>query len=172
VVAGEAAGAVPARPVAPGPVAAGVVAPGTVAAGPVVASVVTDPLTAPVALVTAPAAAPAAPAGGTPLQAQWPRVRSAGEAVYGLSDPLRTEPPVATWPCHGCSELNPIDADTCQHCFLPFLGGAHEQPTTKLPIVGDVRSLSKGGRAAVTAGGILVCCGLFLLAAYIVGSVF
>lgn len=116
------------------------------------------PASAPVALVTAPAAvapavaerptgvAQAAPADFDPLRDPLP------VAALTAAAPSPVPPTAATWPCSGCAAPVPLSESACPTCLTPFLAEVRAPaPALRLPVVGDVNTLSRGGRMAVTA---------------------
>jgi hypothetical protein len=97
-----------------------------------------DPLTAPLLDVVLPVAAPAAAAPGA------------------VVNPLPVKVP--TWPCTRCDTANPIDASICSLCGGGFLAVVSEQGriSMKLPVVGDISRYSRGQRAGIAIGALLV----------------
>ena len=67
------------------------------------------------------------------------------------------------WPCTTCGQDNPLQANVCTACGLPFLAGLDVAvPRLALPVVGDLNRLSRGQRV-VTAGAVLLLGVLLLL---------
>ena len=77
-----------------------------------------------------------------------------------------------TWPCSGCGQQVGLDSDTCPVCLTPFLGGATDLPSLRLPVVGEVSSLTKAGRIGLCAGGVLAATVLFVLVGFVLGHLF
>jgi hypothetical protein len=126
----------------------------TSAPGPVLAAA--DPLTDP--LVPAPVApAPVVPAPVTPV--------ATATAVM--------EPLVApTWPCTGCEARVPLEEMTCPSCGTGFMGGVSPTVSLHVPGVGDLASMSPGGRFGVMAAGAAVVTVLLFLVALVLGHLF
>jgi ribosomal protein L40E len=97
-----------------------------------------DPLTVPLLDLLLPAVSAPAPL------AEAPAVPEPAQQPAGNS-----------WPCLRCGARNALDADTCQECFSPFLGGASAGPSLRIPVVGDVWKMSRGARMTLAFGVVL-----------------
>jgi uncharacterized membrane protein YvbJ len=92
-----------------------------------------------------------------------------------LDAPLATALPVArreltTWPCAGCGTHVPMADDVCDNCgasFLPSDPGLN----LSLPVVGNLGRLDKSQRLVVMIGGVFVVMVLFLVVAFVLGSI-
>jgi hypothetical protein len=105
-------------------------------------------------------------------------VRTDTEASTDVSTDTTTDAGTATteatgeilpgsWPCDGCNTTNPMSADVCVHCGLPFLTYAKTPPRLDLPIIGDIfqrsRAQQVGFIAAAGFGVLAVLLGLMTL---------
>ncbi|HTW18982.1 MAG TPA: hypothetical protein VME70_02085 [Mycobacteriales bacterium] len=86
---------------------------------------------------------------------------SGADALLGLDSPApagdAAPPPVAakpalTWPCAACGENVAMDLDTCPSCGSGFLSGSSDGPSTRLPMVGDITTMSRSKRLVVGLG--------------------
>ena len=88
--------------------------------------------------------------------------------------PVTTAAAVTTapvgWPCLGCGGVMPLDADSCTQCGRAFLSG-DSLPSLSLPVVGDVGKLDKMQRAGLMLGGVVVVTAVFVLLAFLLGSI-
>jgi hypothetical protein len=82
------------------------------------------------------------------------------------------EAPAPTWPCSGCDEQVPLEEMACPRCGTAFMGGVTPTVSLKVPGVGDLVSMSPGGRFGVMAGGATVFAALLLLVALVLGHIF
>jgi uncharacterized membrane protein YvbJ len=64
-----------------------------------------------------------------------------------------------------------LDMDTCTDCGAGFLP-ADSLPNLSLPGVGNIRHLDGPAKAMLVIGGVLVVTMLFVLLAFVFGSVF
>lgn len=101
--------------------------------------------------------APVAPV--VPLVPAMTPVRPPATSVDPLTAPLSQvlggpSPAPAGWPCTTCSAVNTLDATSCAACGAGFLAAVASEGDAAylLPIVGDVRNLSAGQRAALALG--------------------
>jgi hypothetical protein len=96
-----------------------------------------DPLTAPLLDVVLPAQVPVQPTGPAPAPA--PK-KDAG------------------WPCTRCGVVNALTDTSCSVCSSPFLAAVSEETRVSLvlPVVGDISRYSRGQRAGIAFGAILV----------------
>jgi hypothetical protein len=69
------------------------------------------------------------------------------DAEPAVAGTATAEPPAKTlpgsWPCEGCHTANPMSADACVHCGLPFLSYAKTPPRLDLPFIGDIFQRSR-----------------------------
>jgi hypothetical protein len=75
----------------------------------------------------------------------------------------------ALWPCPRCGAQVAMALDACGDCGAGFLAGARSSTTTRLPIVGDVGTMSGGQRLLVGVGLMVVLMALFVAVAAIGG---
>ena len=119
------------------------------------------------------------PRGSEPLPEPLPQP-SLGPGVDPLTAPLHVllgEPapvparpaarPDPAWPCSTCGRLNDLDASVCAGCGDGFLSvvAAAEAASLRLPVVGDLRSLTPGQRRMVNVAVILLVLVLLLVLA-------
>ena len=126
----------PSAPVAPTPTASyGVPAP--------------DPLTAPLLDVVLP---PSSPAGLVPAQGAVPAAAASEPAA-----PAKPTKPTG-WPCSRCDALNDFEAPLCGTCGSSFLAQVSDETKLSivLPVVGDLGRYSRGQRAGIALGAIIV----------------
>ena len=111
-----------------------------------------DPLTAPLAQLAPPPPAPLVPS--APAGPAWPAV----------------PPAVAGWPCSACGHPNPLELSACAVCGSAFLArlAAADAPSLVLPLVGDMRTLSRSHRVALT-GAVLTGVLLVLIVLWLAG---
>jgi hypothetical protein len=74
------------------------------------------------------------------------------------------------WPCLGCGAMVPLEDNMCAQCGRPFLP-SEEAPVLRLPGVGDVGRLDKSQRVMLMAGGCIALMAIFVLLAFIGGSI-
>jgi hypothetical protein len=107
-----------------------------------------------------------------------PVLESLPLAVAPVAPPVPTavavaEPAAApTWPCSSCDARVPLEEMACPACGTAFMGGATPNVSLHVPGVGDLGSMSPGGRFAVMAGGAGIVTVLFVLIALILGHIF
>lgn len=83
------------------------------------------------------------------------------------------EPAAApTWPCSSCDARVPLEETACPRCGTAFMGGVTPNVSLHVPGVGDLGSMSPGGRFAVMAGGAAIVTVLFVLLALVLGHIF
>ncbi|MDQ1715877.1 MAG: hypothetical protein QOC60_1822 [Frankiaceae bacterium] len=117
------------------------------------ASVAYDPLTAPASLLAELSELAGAPA---PVQRRTGR-HAARQAT----------PSAVTWPCRACTAEVPMDEDNCPVCGGGFLDTG--EPSLRLPLIGDAKSLEGGKKAWVIVGGALAIIVSFLAIAGVIG---
>ena len=77
-----------------------------------------------------------------------------------------------SWPCESCDERVPLDEMTCPRCGSGFMGGVNPAVSLHVPGVGDLVSMSPGGRFGVMAGGAAMVTVVLLLVALVLGHLF
>jgi hypothetical protein len=77
-----------------------------------------------------------------------------------------------TWPCVSCGTSVPLEEMTCPHCGTAFMGGGSPTVSLHVPGVGDLTTMSPGGRFGVMAGGAAVVTLVLVLVALILGHLF
>ena len=131
-------------------------------------------LRVPVASVPAPAAVV------EPAAVAEPHVLAPEPALLApdptLDAPVEQAAPVVRqklegWPCLSCGAVVPLADDVCSHCGHPFLP-AEAGPSLRVPGVGDVAQLDKTQRTMLIIGGCVALTFVFVVLAYLVGSVF
>jgi len=85
---------------------------------------------------------------------------------------IPSESAVPTWPCTGCGEQVPLEEMNCTRCGTAFMGGVSPSVSLHVPGVGDLGSMSPGGRFGVMAGGAAIVMAVFVLLALILGHLF
>ena len=115
-----------------------------------------DPLTAPLAELTALAAVSTPPAEPAAV-------------------PVDVKAPVTGgWPCTACGHPNALEVSSCAVCGSGFLArlAAEEAPALKLPVVGDMRRFQRGQPLVLlglVVSGVLVVLVLIALAGMLLG---
>jgi len=82
------------------------------------------------------------------------------------------EPAAPVWPCSGCAEQVSLDEMACPRCGTPFMGGVSPSVSLHVPGVGDLGSMSPGGRFGFMAAGAAVITVVLFLAALVLGHLF
>ena len=123
-----------------------------------------------VAAVPAPAPAVPAPAPFVPAPAPFVPAPAQESAPAATAVAEREEAP--RWPCVSCDERVPLAETVCPRCGTPFLGGASADVSLKLPVVGDVVTMSSGARFGLMAGGAAVLALLLVLVFLVLGHIF
>jgi ribosomal protein L40E len=75
-----------------------------------------------------------------------------------VDTPATAPAAVGTWPCLGCGAANPMGADVCTECGLPFLAQAKTPPHWHIPGLGDIFQRSRGEQI-----GFIAVCGFAAL---------
>ena len=112
-----------------------------------------------------PVAAPVAPP-VPPLAPAVPVAPAAPAATTVL------DAPAPTWPCSSCDARVPLEETSCPLCGTAFMGGVNPNVSLKVPGVGDLVSMSPGGRFGVMAGGAAVVATVLLLLFLLLGHIF
>jgi hypothetical protein len=74
------------------------------------------------------------------------------------------------WPCPSCGQSVSLERTDCEACGTPFMGGRQATVSLKVPGVGDIATLSPGGRVGFMAGAALVLMVVLFLVYLILGS--
>lgn len=129
---------------------------------------------APVPFVSAPAPLPAAPAPLPPAPVLSPPapVLAAPIPPPAPATTALAEPPSPTWPCSSCDERVPLEEMACPRCGTAFMGGVKPDVSLRVPGVGDLVSMSTGGRFGIMAGGGAVFALLLVLVLLVLGHLF
>jgi Double zinc ribbon len=102
---------------------------------------VVDPLTSPLLDVALP---------------RQPRPAPAPAPEPVVPEPVVSEPVGAVWPCSRCGTVNELGSPLCTACGAGFLAGASDKPELVLPGVGNLHAMSRGQRAGLAFGLLLV----------------
>lgn len=86
-----------------------------------------------------------------------------------VAEPVAAAP---TWPCSSCDERVPLEEMACPKCGTAFMGGVAPTVALHVPGVGDLGSMSPGGRFAVMAGGAGLITVVLFLVALVLGHIF
>lgn len=92
-----------------------------------------------------------------------------------LADPLGAQPTSVvspTWPCPRCEQQVPIELDACNACGAGFLAGADIGQALRLPVVGEVTSMSSAQRLLMACGVAVAVTALLVLLAFVGGHLF
>jgi hypothetical protein len=89
-----------------------------------------------------------------PLTAPLLDVVLRGPAAADVAAPSRK----VGWPCARCQTVNDLDAQLCSLCGGGFLSAVSQDSkvTLVLPVVGDISSYSRGQRAGLALGALLI----------------
>jgi len=66
----------------------------------------------------------------------------------------------------------PIELDLCNECGTPFLAGVADGATVRLPVVGEVKSMSKSQRLMMGIMVAVALMALIVMVAFIGGHIF
>ena len=91
------------------------------------------------------------------------------DAPVAVAAPVARVQPVG-WPCLGCGATVPMADDACPGCGRPFLP-SDAMPSIALPVVGDISRLDRAQRIVVTIVAALLAVGVFIVLAFIAGSI-
>jgi uncharacterized OB-fold protein len=132
-----------------------------------------EPLREPVSVASAATTpfAPGPPVGPGPAATP---VEAAGLIEVDPADPLGMAEPTATptWPCPRCGHQVAIELDACDACGAGFLSGAASTNAVRLPVVGEVTSMSSSQRLLMAIAVAIVVMGLLVFLAFLGGQIF
>jgi hypothetical protein len=84
----------------------------------------------------------AQPAGAAPVEEPDPLAALEAAAVQA-ANPAAPSP---TWPCPQCGAKVAMDMDFCNECGAGFLSGVADGASVRLPVVGEVKTMSSSQR--------------------------
>jgi hypothetical protein len=83
------------------------------------------------------------------------------------------EPTAApTWPCTSCDARVPLEEMNCPRCGTAFMGGGSPAVSLHVPGVGNLATMSPGGRFGVMAAGAALVTVVLVLVALVLGHLF
>jgi uncharacterized OB-fold protein len=140
------------------------------------------PTPEPVREPAAVAAVPTQPAVATQPVAAEPVAAQPPPADLALAEPTVEIDPAdplgltgqapPTWPCPRCGQSVAIELDACDACGAGFLSGAAATESVRLPVVGDVRSMSSSQRLLLAFGIAVAVTVVLVLLAFVGGHLF
>lgn len=94
------------------------------------------------AVIQPPSATATQPSSAAPVDETDPLAVLEAAAAEAATPPA----PSPTWPCPRCGAKVPMDMDFCNECGAGFLSGVANGSSVRLPVVGEVKSMSSTQR--------------------------